>query len=88
LGQNCLERKAQKVKRSMGIFSLDANDTPLVCQSTDENDPANQRSAHTEGKVKRICAYTKKKIFIMQSVHVWSAQHQAPFLYYPCALEW
>jgi predicted house-cleaning NTP pyrophosphatase (Maf/HAM1 superfamily) len=47
----------------MEIFSLDANDTPLVCQSTDENDPANQRSAHTEGKVKRICAYTKKENF-------------------------
>jgi predicted house-cleaning NTP pyrophosphatase (Maf/HAM1 superfamily) len=56
--------KAQKVKRIMEIFSFDANDTPLASQSADENDPANQRSAHThthtEGKVKRICAYKKE----------------------------
>lgn len=53
---------AQKVKRISEIFSFDANDSPLACQSVDENDPANQRSAHThtEGKVKRICAYKKE----------------------------
>lgn len=58
--KNCPSWSMVKAKRIREIFSFDANDTPLARQSADENDPAIQRSAHTEEKVKRICAYKKE----------------------------
>lgn len=50
-------------------------------QSVDENDPANQRSAHTEGKVKRICAYKKENFhYAVSPCVVCSAPHPPFFI--------